>query len=269
MITASLVLYKTKIEDLKAVLNSSVNSPIDKIYIVDNSPSNELYAIIQSISADKIEYIFGQGNVGFGRGNNIAIKMAMASGSRYHVVLNPDIIFESNVIFELARYMDEHDNVGQILPKVVYPDGKLQYLCKLLPTPFDIFARRLLPRKWYEKQNAKYEMRFTGYNKVFNAPTLSGCFMFLNTSILRKTGLFDERFFMYFEDNDLTRRIHRISRTIYYPNVTIIHNHAAEHRHNRFLLRKSIESAIKYFNKWGWLIDRERRRINRHALTMK
>lgn len=267
MVTASIVLYKTSTKDIKTILTCAIRSCIDKIYIVDNSPSSNLKPFIEeffSIS-EKIEYIFGQGNVGFGKGNNIAIRKAIEAGSEYHVVLNADIIFEPEDMAVLVNYMRQHNEVGQMLPKVIYPDGRLQYLCRLLPTPLDMFGRRLLPASWMKKRNARYEMHISGYNKIFNAPTLSGCFMLLNTSILKKAGLFDERFFMYFEDNDLTRRIHQISDTIYYPDITIIHNHASEHRHNKFLLKESIKSSIKYFNKWGWFFDKERRAVNKKA----
>lgn len=264
MITASIVLYKTNRKDVETILLCSLESCIEKIYIVDNSPTPDLKAFIENLSSGnkKVEYIYGQGNIGFGRGNNIAIQKAITVGSTYHLVLNPDIIFEPSVIAELVEYMGKCNDVGQLLPKVTYPDGSLQYLCRLLPTPFDMFGRRLLPSSWMKKRNARYEMHFSGYNETFNAPTLSGCFMLLKTSILKRVGLFDEQFFMYFEDNDLTRRIHQVSKTVYYPKVTIIHNHASEHRHNKFLLKESIKSAIKYFNKWGWFFDKERRMVN-------
>lgn len=267
MITAGIVLYKTKETDLKTVLDCVFDSEIDILYIIDNSPYDYAKTIIDKYRTDRFKYIFGQGNIGFGEANNIAIKEAIKLKARYHIVLNPDITFKPEVITELTNVCDSHPEIGQILPKVLYPDGSLQYLCKHTPTPFDIFARRLLPKKWFIKRNDSYEMRYTGYDKIWNCPMLSGCFMFLNLDIIKKVGLFDSRFFMYFEDNDLTRRLHEVSKTIYYPLVSIIHNHAAEHRHNKKLLLISIKSAIKYFNKWGWFFDRKRRIANKNSFV--
>lgn len=267
LITASLVLYKSNLNDLDNVLQSVLNSDIDKLFIIDNSPTNKLASHIASFNSDRLEYCYGQGNIGFGRANNIGINNALAKGSKYHIILNPDIVFDSRVISELERFMSSHLDVGLILPRVEYPNGDLQYLCKLLPSPIDIFGRRLLPSKWIQKRNNKYEMHFFGYDKVWNCPVLSGCFMFLRTSALQDVGMFDDRFFMYFEDFDLMRRIHVKYKTLYYPFVTIVHNHAAEHRTNKMLLKESIKSAIKYFNKWGWFIDSERKRINKNALN--
>ena len=264
MITASIVLYKTKTEEIEIVLGCADKSCIEEIYVIDNSPNDNLRGLACSLSP-KVEYICGQGNVGYGHAHNIGIEKAKEHGSTYHVVLNPDIYFEPGVISEIEGFLDKHDDIGLVLPKVIYPNGDLQYLCKLLPTPLDIFGRRLLPERMIKQRNDRFEMRQIGYDKIWNCPILSGCFMFLRLAELTKTGGFDERFFMYFEDFDLMRRLHRTCKTVYFPKVTIVHNHAAEHHTNKALLIASIQSAIKYFNKWGWVFDTERWMVNRQA----
>jgi GT2 family glycosyltransferase len=264
MISASIVLYNTKEEDIRRVINCANNASLETIYVIDNSPSNKLRELCISLS-EKLEYIWSNKNVGYGKAHNIALSKAIDAGFRYHVILNPDISFERGTIENIASFMDGHQDVGYVLPNVVYPDGNEQYLCKMLPTPFDIFGRRLFPESITQKRNYKFEMRATGYDKIRNVPILSGCFMFLRIDVIKKVGMFDNRFFMYFEDFDLIRRIHQVSKTVFYPKVQIVHNHAAEHRTSKKLLKISIQSAIHYFNKWGWLIDKERTRINRCA----
>lgn len=158
--------------------------------------------------------------------------------------------------------MDKNTEVGHLMPKVFYPNGEMQYLCKLIPTPFDLFIRRFLPISWAKWRVEKFEMRKTGYNKIMDVPYLSGSFMFLRTKALEEVGLFDERFFMYPEDIDLTRRIHRKYRTVFFPNVSIIHHHAkSSYLSFKMLVIHSI-NLIKYFNKWGWIFDSERRELN-------
>ena len=104
--------------------------------------------------------------------------------------------------------MEQNQDVGNIIPQIRYPDGDIQYLCKLLPTPTDLILRRFIPLKsWKEKRNQNYELRWTGYDKMMNVPSLSGCFMFLRCDVLKDIGLFDENIFMYLEDTDLNRRI--------------------------------------------------------------
>lgn len=267
MISASIVLYRTAINDIRKVVSCCLNSSIDRLYVIDNSPTNDLHETIRSFESSKIIYIYGQGNVGYGAAHNIALNRSIAEGYAYHVVVNPDIYFKQGTIETIYSFMQSHSDIGQVLPRVIYPDGSLQYLCKLLPTPVDILGRKLLPKSIMERRNIKYEMRASGYDKIRNCPILSGCFMFLRTSVIEMVGGFDDRFFMYFEDFDLTRRIHAVSKTVYFPEVTIVHAHAAEHRVNKILLKESIKSSIKYFNKWGWIFDKNRRLINRNALN--
>ena len=90
--------------------------------------------------------------------------------------------------------------------------------------------------------------------------------MFLRTDILRKVGMFDERYFMYAEDLDLCRRIGEVSKTMFYPNVTVYHEYEKGSYKNKRLLKYHICSVIKYFNKWGWFFDKKRKEINKECL---
>lgn len=90
--------------------------------------------------------------------------------------------------------------------------------------------------------------------------------MLMRCDTLRRVGLFDERFFLYFEDVDLSRRIGRVARTVFFPGVQVEHGYAAGSYRNARLLWHHIVSAVRYFNKWGWLDDPERARVNEHAL---
>ena len=126
--------------------------------------------------------------------------------------------FDENVLPFLCEYMDKNIDVGNALPKVISSDGEEQGLAKLLPTPFDLLLRRFIPIKALKEwRNKTYELHSFQDHQTINAPSLSGCFMFLRTSALRKVGLFDEKFFMYLEDVDLNRRIHSLYKTHYYP----------------------------------------------------
>lgn len=218
------------------------------------------------IADPRVEYIFNNSNVGFGAGHNIAIRKILDT-TKYHLVLNPDVRFENSVLEKLSKYLDSHQDVGLVIPKVEYPDGQLQYVCKLLPTPVDMIFRRFLPNRVIEKRLQRFELRDTGYNKEMVVPYLSGCFMFLRTTALKKVGLFDERFFMYPEDIDLTRRIYKEFRTVFYPNVKITHTHAKESYKSFKLFYIHVVNMVKYFNKWGWIFDSERRTINKKVLS--
>lgn len=265
-ITASIVLYNTSNDLVERIISSYEPSEHRRLYIIDNSPLQTT----DYLNRKFIIYIYTGGNLGYGRAHNIAIKEAIYSKAKYHIVLNPDIVFEGNVIDELKKYADQNDDVVYMLPKVIYPNGELQYLCKLLPTPFDLIGRRFLPKfNWVKKMDDRYTLKSSGYDKIMNPPCLSGCFMFMRVSTLEENHLFfDDRFFMYCEDFDLIRRLHKVGKTIYYPLVTIVHDHAHESYKNKKMLVEHVKSACKYFNKYGWFIDKERRINNQKMLKM-
>lgn len=265
-INASIVLYHNKKEQLVKAINSFLNTDLKvKLYLVDNSSNDDLKDLAKL--DNRIEYIFNNANLGYGKAHNIAIRKSIAEGVPYHLVLNPDVYFNKGVLKTLFEYIENHPDVGNIIPMVKFPNGDIQYLCKLLPTPFDLFLRRFIPsKKWKEKRNRNYELRWTGYDKIMNIPCLSGCFMLLRTSVLKEVGVFDEHFFMYLEDTDLNRRIHKNYKTIFYPKVEIFHEYGKESYKNKKLLMFHVKSAIYYFNKWGWFFDNEREKINNKCI---
>ena len=262
-ITASIVLFKTDPSELKKVFQCFCNASVNfKLFLIDNSPDDRLR---DTITDERVSYQFQGKNLGYGRGHNVAIRKILDS-SEYHLVLNSDITFGSNVLGALVEYLKEYKEVGLIMPKVLYPDGELQYVCKLIPTPIDLILRRFLPDRFLQKRKEKFELTFTGYNQIMNVPYLSGCFMLLRIEVLKEIGLFDERFFLYPEDLDLTRRIHQKYKTVFYPKVSIVHAHARESYYNRYLTFVHAINMIKYFNKWGWVFDSTRRKTNRSVL---
>ena len=135
MITASIVTYHTSFDELSRVIHCVLESSVTFLYVIDNSSNDKLREV--TALSDKIKYIHSI-NLGYGSGHNIAIREAMAKGAKYHAVINPDIYFEKGTLEELACYMDNHLDVAQVMPRVVYPDGSLQYLCKMIPTPMDL-----------------------------------------------------------------------------------------------------------------------------------
>lgn len=262
MINASIVLYNHILAEIKELIHTlHTCSLVKDVFLIDNSPkkNDELLSLPAT-------YIFNGKNLGYGTAHNIAIRKTIEQQIPYHLVLNPDIQLDGNKLNELIEYMEKNECVGHLMPKTIYPDGEIQYLCKLLPKPSDLLFRRFLSSKWTKKRNDIFELRQSGYNKIMDIPYLSGCFMLLRTSVLEDIGLFDERFFMYPEDIDLTRRIHRKYRTIFYPYVSIIHHHEQGSYKNFKLLLVHAWNIVKYFNKWGWFFDSERKKINEETL---
>lgn len=265
-ITASIVTYNTDTLLLKRAVDSFLKSSLTgRLFIIDNSPKDSLRHYCEGVTG--VTYLFNKKNIGYGKGHNIAIRQVLEQ-SQYHLVLNPDVYFDPWALEKIFYFMEEHPRAGLVMPKVYNAENELQMLCKLLPTPYNLAGRRFFPfKKWIANFNERYEMKESGYQSVMNVPFLSGCFMFLRTSALKKTGLFDERFFLYAEDTDLSRRIHQQFQTLYFPGAEITHLHARGSYKDFYLTFQNLKSAIQYFNKWGWFFDSERKLINQSALS--
>jgi GT2 family glycosyltransferase len=263
-LSCSVVLYDNKPETLCKTITCVLQSSLKpKLYLIDNSATDNLKSIV---SHPSVEYISNNKNMGYGKAHNIALKKSV-DDSLYHLVLNPDIEFEHEGLEKIFHYMQAHMDTGLVMPKVFYKNGDLQKLCNLLPLPQHLIGRRFLQNSnWTKKLNDEYELRGFSYDRCLNVPNLSGCFMFLRCSVLKQIGLFDERYFMYMEDVDLCRRIHSIAKTVFYPDISIIHGFEKESYNSPVLLKHHIMSAIKYFNKWGWFFDKERTEINKKTL---
>lgn len=268
-INGSIVLYHSDENVVIRAIKSFFQSKLSRtLFLIDNSSDDGLKRLEKLNS--KIKYIFTGKNFGHGRAHNIALKKSVEEHVKYHLILNPDVYFEEGVLEELYDFMEKNPDVGLVMPKVLFPDGSVQYLCKLLPTPFELFRRRFLNfgvfKKMNEKKDYVFELRFTEYKEIMDVPFLSGCFMFIRTEVLKHIGFFDERFFLYFDDTDLSRRIHQVSRTVFYPYVHIYHDWRRGSYKSFKLLFYHIKDAIHYFNKWGWFFDKERKEINKKIL---
>ncbi len=264
MINVSIVTYHTSEDELSACLDSILASAeVSRIDIIDNGSEPRLKDFCETnYPGGRVTYTASANN-GYGAGHNISISKSLNEATAYHLVMNSDVYFEPGTLETCVKYMDSHPDVGQLIPRVTFPDGSYQPVCHPLPTPFDLLIHRFAPRKLSAKFRQRYEMRCYDMSRPLNVPYHHGCFMLLRVTALKDVGLFDERFFMYPEDIDLTRRVHRRYKTIYYPGATIVHAHRAESRVNMRMLRIHAVNMLRYFAKWGFIFDKERRRFNR------
>ncbi|HEY5589213.1 MAG TPA: glycosyltransferase [Candidatus Paceibacterota bacterium] len=261
-INISIVLYNSDFEEIYNLiyLLNSIEC-VCQIFLIDNSPlKNDRFDTLGA------KYLFLGVNNGYGSGHNFAINYSIKSDVKYHLVLNSDISFDKTVLPILLQRIEEDSNIGMIMPKVLNLDGSVQFLPKLLPTPLNLLIRVVNPlQKLLNSKNKEYTLE-NFHKQEVNVPILSGCFSLFRVDALKDIGLYDERFFMYFEDFDISRRIHSKYKTIYYPAVSIIHAHERGAAKNFKLFKVFLKSAIIYFNKYGWFIDNERTKINRNVL---
>ena len=127
-IIASIVLYGNEISILKQAIDSFLNTDLDiTLILIDNSPS-DLLRILQF--DNRINYIHNPSNPGFGSSHNIALQKSLDLNADYHLVLNPDIYFSSGTLENIVDFMNENKNIGHLMPKILYPNGEFQFLCK-------------------------------------------------------------------------------------------------------------------------------------------
>lgn len=260
MLNVSIVTYHTDPDELRRCLASLGSPCVNRIYIIDNSRSESTRLITESHG--NVTYIPND-NTGYGAGHNIALRRTIESGeAAYHLVVNSDVRFDPEILPRMLAEMEKFPGVGQMHPKVLNPDGSMQWTVRRLPTPLDLLGRRFLPRPLMRRRDDRYLLKHIDHTEPFNVPYHQGSFMLLRVEALKRVGLFDERFFMYPEDIDLTRRIHRHYVTLYWPYAEVIHDHRAQSYASWRMLRIHLVNMARYFCKWGWFIDPERRRLN-------
>ena len=143
-----------------------------------------------------------------------------------------------------------------LVPKIINPDGSTAYLCKRNPTILALVSRRFIPDSIKTKSLLNYDKNFCmadfSYSTIFEAPYLSGCCMIARSSSFLSIGGFDQRFFLYLEDADLTRRLQLVGRCIHAPFISITHEWQRGSYKSLKLMFYSVYSAFIYFRKWGW-----------------
>lgn len=229
------MLYQHTLADIQTTLNSLLSTAsVDKVILVDNGGCDWANYLDDS----KISYIKAERNGGFGYGHNLAMHK-YAHLSDFFLICNPDIDFDPNQLeklLEVARSSSE----GLYSPKIIYPDGIEQYGQRLLPTPLNLFARRFLPQYVSDKLDDRYLLKTLAINQPAPIPNVSGSFMLFSSECLLALGGFDERYFMYMEDIDLSRRCAVKFGVLYVPSACVIHEHQQASYKNKALLRAHI-----------------------------
>ena len=246
-ITASIVVYKENLKVLENAIDSFLGSPLSKkLYIIDNSPSNEFKNKIQN---DSVEYIYSNKNVGFGKGHN-SILHKLTSENKYHLILNPDVRFHPEILEKLVLKMESNESFSMIAPRVLSSNNELLYTARRYPSLFELIFRFL---GIFKKFTIRGEYKNQNHKQSFSPDFVQGSFMLFKTEDLLRLEGFDERYFMYMEDVDICRKIDLSGkRKLYFPATEIIHTHRKGSSKEFRLFFIHISSIIKYFIKWGF-----------------
>ncbi|MBO5359743.1 MAG: glycosyltransferase family 2 protein [Clostridia bacterium] len=216
-----------------------------KLTVVDNMSTDSTPAHIRE-KYPEVKVIEPHTNNGFGCGHNIVLSEL---DSKYHCVINPDISISDDVIAKMAAYMDEHPEIGLLSPRICFPDGRMQILGKRNPKIKYLVASRMRGDE-PGKLLREYAMLDEDLDSPLEIENATGCFMMFRTELFKKLGGFDKRYFMYFEDCDITRSVAKHAKVIYYPEAVVYHVWGRESKKNFRLMLVQISSMFKYFAKW-------------------
>ncbi len=246
-ISGSIVVYN-KPDDASKTVESVLKHTGENfdLYVIDNASPEKINEKLKGKFA--ANYIDLEENVGFGKGHN---KVLDRIDSKYHFIINPDILINENTISNMCRFMDSHPDVSIACPKVLHPDGTIQYIAKRKPSLMALVARRIkLP--FLRKVEDRYLAKEMDQDTEFEVDFCTGCFFVIRTDVFREIGGFDEDYFLYFEDADITMKAKQKGMAYYTPAADVVHFWHRETASSGSRFMTQLKSMFIYFGKWGF-----------------
>ncbi|WP_369325478.1 glycosyltransferase family 2 protein [Aeromonas caviae] len=260
VLTILLIAYKPDIAILRRSLLSVNECKVGdsiSMTVIDHSPVTELSAdddLFQGLNYP-INFIADPCNPGFGAGHNRVL--SLLDSSSYHLVLNPDLEVAPDSLRNALAFMDAYPDCGLLTPFATWENGQVQRLCKRYPSVLDLLLRGFAPRfvkQLFAQRLARYEMadQLDELQVLWGPPIVSGCFMLFRSEVFKKLSGFDPRFFLYFEDFDISLRAGKISRIAYVPQVKVVHHGGHASRKGWRHIWMFGRSMVTFFNIHGW-----------------
>ncbi len=227
---------------LTSVVGISDEAALD-IWVVDNASWDNSLKLAKQWYP-KINYIKNSQNLGFGKANNLALKQVK---NEYILLLNPDSEVMSGTLSSMLDFMDQHQEVGVASCRVEKEDGSIDFAShRGFPTPWASFLYFIVG------DSSLYHLTNQDMEKPHEVDAIAGAFFLTRKSVLEKTGLFDEDYFLYGEDLDLCYRIKQAGfKIMYVPDVKIIHHKGISSgikKHSRDVTTATAESKKKALN---------------------
>jgi GT2 family glycosyltransferase len=274
-LSIAIVSYHSDVAALRQALDSlveSIRAARDQFpalqadfYLIDNDPAastsgalaSELMQLKQR-GFHGVDVIRSGKNLGYGAGHNQCLQSQhLKLDSQYHLILNPDVILERDFIEQGLLFMEADTDVVAVAPYVENEKGEPTYLCKRYPTVLDLWLRGFMPsfiQHWFGRRLAHYQMQDVYELKRVNRqiPIISGCCMLVRSPVFCDLQGFDPRFFLYFEDFDLSLRMAQKGRVAYNPAMRIQHLGGFSAKKGLWHIQQFARSGKQFFDKHGW-----------------
>lgn len=220
------------------------------LYLVDNaSPDGTGKVLAEHPWPQNVQVICLEQNIGFGKGHNTVLPLLK---SDVHFILNPDILVDSEVLCQIADWMQQHPKAAMATPRLLFPDGQVQVLPKRKPTVLGLAARQGIPG--LKKFGDHYAMLDEDLTKPIQIQFCTGSFCAVRTDVFKKIGGFDEKYFMYVEDADITQKALQEGEVWYLPQYHAYHEwHRAPQKSLKPFFQQ-LKSMGRYFKKWGFRV---------------
>lgn len=242
-----------EVEQLQACLADLPPQVGYAVVVNDHKPGEAVEQLAQGADF----FLTNADNPGYGRAvNRLVVRLGQLPP--YIGVLNTDLSWAPGTFERLLAWMQQQPDVSLAVPQILDETGRPQQLCKHNPTLLGLFSRRFVPDwlkpNWLKRYDRWYVMADHNYEAIFDASYLSGCCMLIRSDAFRRAGGFDERYFLYLEDADLTRSLAREGRCVHLPVAGVVHGWGRGNYRNLGLMAVNLASAWYYFRKWGWAI---------------
>ena len=212
---------------------------------------------VDRLAAGADQFLANADNPGYGRAVNRLVA-SLAELPPHLGVLNTDLSWQPGTFARLLAWLQAHPEVSLAVPQILDETGAPQQLCKHHPTVLALFSRRFLPDRckprWLKRYDRAYVMAGQAYDQVFDVPYLSGCCMLMRSDAFCRSGGFDERYFLYLEDADLSRSLALEGRCVHLPLAGVVHGWGRGNYRSLRLMAVNLISAWHYFRKWGWAL---------------
>ena len=252
-ISASIVSYGGYEEVVQAAASilRHTSRPVD-LYIIDNASPDGTGKKLERTRFEKpVTVICLPENVGFGKGHNTVLPRLK---SKYHFVLNPDILVEEDTLTGMCAWMDEHPDVVMATPQLYFPTGEKQNLPRRVPNVASLVARQVPGFEPLKRFDTHYTMLDEDLSLPHEIQFCTGSFFCMRTEVFCKMGGFDPGYFMYVEDADITRKAMQYGKVFLLPQFGAVHawhrNPSRDAKH----FTMQLGSMMRYFKRWGFRI---------------
>lgn len=259
LVSAIILNYRTPQEAVRcveALLKAESSLGWLEVLVIDNHSCDDSIGVLRNRLGrfSNVHILESPRNVGYARGNALALPRALGE---YLLIINPDNVLEPTGLERMVSAMERDPGIGILAPRLLHEDGTVRDSYRTFPSVTDLLIKRTVLRRAFPGRMRRYLQWDADPMIVRDVDWVVGACFLIRRTLLEQVGSFDPRFFLFFEDIDLCRRVLAVGkRVVYFPQATAMdRKHRLSEGGLLSLLchrtgRAHLASAAKYFWKW-------------------